>query len=150
MSSWSEQVHRNRVAVLKVSGASATQHTLTRRLAPSPERPAPNSGLLPIALVSALMGGAVAWQREGHKLRGRQLPAWVPTPLKTLLSKLGGGGGGRRTTVQRRPSSGGATRAPPQQQQLSQQQQRQLAAAAAEQRLQQQASYGRGGGRGGR
>ena len=143
MSSWSEQVHRNRVAVLKASGASAGPHALARRLAPAPERPVANSGLAPIALVAAVMGGAVVWQREGHKLRGRQLPAWVPTPLRSFLSRLAGSGGRRTTVQQRRPGSGGGSRAPLQpQEQVQQVSQRQLLAAAAEQRMKQQASCG--------
>lgn len=134
---WSEEVHRNRIQVLKASGGRPTLHAASRHLQPSPQRPQPNSGLAPICLVASLLAGAVFYQKEGHKLRGRRLPSWLE-PLQPLLRKLRGSG--RPTGL--RPSSGGGTAAPPRRASVpppAQQQQptRHVLAAAAEQRLRQ-------------
>ena len=136
---WSDDVCRNRILVHRASGGGKV--AMHRRLPPPAQPPRPNSGLVPIAVVAGLLAGTVAWNKEGHKLRGRQLPSWLE-PLRPLLSKLQGSGGGSR------PSSGAANAAARQRQQQQQRQaaalaearrkeeQRVLAAAAAERRFQ--------------
>lgn len=127
---WTEEVHRNRLQVARASGQGKL--SAQRRLPPPAQPPQPNSGLGAIALVAGLVAGAVAWNREGRKLRGRQLPPWLE-PLRPLFKLASGGGGsGRRTT-----SSAGAARPQqrPQQPQAPQLADRARLAAAAEARF---------------
>lgn len=146
---WTEEVHRNRLAVARAtlsSGGPArgSSQLAKRRLLPGSERAA-NSGLAPIALATGLLAGALYWQKEGHKLRGRKLPSWLE-PLRPVLRTLWPSGGARGASGRRAGSgaAGGSARRPApaaqrqaQQQQQTQAQQRALAAAAAEQRLRQ-------------
>lgn len=138
-----QEVSRNRLLVLKASrgsGRAPPLHQLAqKRLRPAAQPPAPNSGLGSIAVAAALLAGAVVWNKEGHKLKGRQLPAFLE-PLRPLLQKLGGGGGSRPRRSSSSSASSAAARQEQQrrrqEQERRQQEQRALAAAAAEQRLQ--------------
>ncbi|KAI7841915.1 hypothetical protein COHA_004443 [Chlorella ohadii] len=154
---WTEEVSRNRILVLKASrdsGRAPPLHQLAKkRLRPAAQPPAPNSGLGAIAVAAGLLASAVMWNREGHKLKGRQLPAWLE-PLRPLLAKLGG----TRGSQPRRSSSSSASSAAArqeqqrrrQEQERRQQEQRALAAAAAEQRLQAAAATTAASGSGGK
>ena len=138
-----QEVSRNRILVLKASresGRALPLHQLAqKRLRPAAQPPTPNSGLGSIAVAAGLLASAVMWNREGHKLRGRQLPAWLE-PLRPLLSRLGGASGGGPRRSGSGSSSSAAARQEQQrrrqEQERRQQEQRALAAAAAEQRLQ--------------
>lgn len=123
---WTQEVQDNRVAVLRANGAKPTNPSLLPPRCPPPA----NSGLVPIALVTTLLGGLVYWSREKHKLRGRRLPSWLEKWRRMLLAGS-----------PRRPGAADAPRATPSQHQADdwrRQGPRALAAAAAEQRLLQQ------------
>jgi hypothetical protein len=123
---WTQEVQLNRTAVLRANGTKPTKRSL---LPPGSPQPA-NSGLGPIALVSALLGGLIYWSKEGHKLRGRRLPSWMEKWRGILLAGS-----------PRRSGAADASRASHKQRQTDdwrRQGPRALAAAAAEQRLHQQ------------
>ena len=127
---WTEQVQSNRLQVARALGPKPSK----RGLGPPPPSPPSNSGLGSIAVVAALLGGALYWSKEGHKLRERRLPPFLEKLRSLMTGGMGRSTGSRRHT----PTGPAAAQLQAQAQEWRQQAPRSLAAAAAEQRHQQQ------------
>ena len=91
---WSDEVAASRASWARGRAAQAVR----AKRQGVPVALAPNSGLAPVALLSALAAAAVWWRREGHKLRGRRLPGAL---------------GWLRRSAKRAPAAGAAAGAAP-------------------------------------